>query len=303
MPRPGDACVTPTFEPFEQSTKRWYISLVMQYPVDGLTPRALQASRKSWWDDRFTRLLLDFIPLQTRKIIEIDCGLAAAAHVLLPSLPRAMYLGVDFNPERLAEARGEVEGTRLAQRVELRLVPPTNLPLEDAGCDVVLSIMSLQHRPDVPEVLTEASRVLEPRGRMVAVEPDNLGQHFYFDGVLEEVNTVFHALCLRARVAKQPADIALGPRLPSLVRMAGLQRIKLVTHMVHSARMESAVDFCNRLGRIVRAIAHEADLDPDDPLIGDCDQAIKRCLFAGLPRRLGFSCHFVPVFLCAGRKV
>ena len=275
----------------------------MTFHSDGLTPKALQTSRKTWWDERFTRLLLDFIPLSTRMMVEVDCGLAAAAHVLLPSLPQAMYLGVDFNPERLAEARGELIGTRLEQRVELRLVSPDNLPLEDASCDVVISIMSLQHRPDVPVVMGEASRVLEPAGHMVAVEPDNLGQHFYFDGVLEEINTVFHALCLRARVAKQPADIALGPRLPLLMRVAGLHRIRLVPHMVYSSRMETAADFFDRLGRIARTIAFEAGLDDDGQLIHDCDQAIKRCLFAGLPRRLGFSCHLVPVFLCAGRKV
>jgi len=275
----------------------------MTYHSDGLTPRALQTSRKTWWDERFTRLLLDFIPLSTRMMVEVDCGLAAAAHVLLPSLPQAMYLGVDFNPERLAEARGELIGTRVEQRVELRLVSPDNLPLEDASCDVVLSIMSLQHRPDVPAVMGEASRVLEPSGHMVAVEPDNLGQRFYFDGVLEEINTVFHTLCLRARVAKQPADIALGPRLPTLMRVAGLHRVRLVPHMVYSSRMETASDFCDRLGRIARTIAFEAGLDCDGQLIRDCDQAIKRCLFAGLPKRLGVSCHLVPVFLCAGRKV
>jgi len=274
------------------------------HPHHDLTPRALQASRRSWWDERFTRLLLDFIPLSTRMMVEVDCGLAASAHVLLPSLPQAMYLGVDFNPERLAEAKGELLGTRVEQRVELRLVSPDNLPLEDASCDVVLSIMSLQHRPDVAAVMKEASRVLEPSGLMVAVEPDNLGQRFYFEGVLEELNSVFHALCLRARVARQPADIALGPRLPLLMRgHGGLHRIKMVPHMVYSSRMETAVDFCNRLGRIARTIALEADLDPTDPPVSECDQAIKRCLFAGLPKRLGFSCHLVPVFLCAGRKV
>ena len=268
-----------------------------------LTPRALQASRKTWWDDRFTRLLLDFVPLATRKLVEVDCGLAAAAHVLLPSLPQAMYLGVDYHPARLAEARGELAGTRVEQRVELRLVPPDQLPLDDGACDVVLSIMSLQHRPDVSAVMAEAARALEQSGRVVAVEPDNLGQHFYFDGVLEEINAVFHALCLRARVAKQPADIALGPRLPILLRGAGFHHIKLVPHMIYSSRMESATDFCDRLQRIARTIALEADMDPDDELVASCNQAIKRCLFAGLPRRLGFSCHLVPVFLCAGRKV
>ena len=274
----------------------------MDYPVNGLTPRAQQSSRKSWWDDRFTRLLLDVVPMNTRLLVELDCGLAAAAHVLLPSLPQARYLGVDFDPARLAEAKAQLAGTRAQQRCELRLVSAASLPLDDAGCDVVLSVMSLQHRQDVAEVLSEAARVLEPGGRLVAVEPDNLGQHFYFDGVLEEINATFHALCLRARVSRQPADIALGPRLAPLVLRAGLHRIKVVAHMVYSSRMEPATDFCNRLERVARATAEEAGMAPDDPAVQGCEQAVKRCLFAGLPKRVGFSCHIVPVFLCVGLK-
>lgn len=273
----------------------------MALRTDGLTPRALQASSRTWWDSMFTQLLLDAIPLDTRHIVELDCGLAAAAHTLLPSLPEARYLGTDFMPERLAEARRQLQGARIAPRVELRLAPPTDLPVDAGSCDVVLSIMSLQHVPDVPAVLAEARRVLGPEGRVVAVEPDNLGQRFYFDGVMEEIGQLFHALSLKARVARQPADISVGPRLPALLREAGFLNTRMVAHVVQSSRLETAKDFCNRLERIAETLAHESGLSAADETVEACKAAIKRCRFAGMPKRLGFSAHTVPVFRCIGR--
>jgi SAM-dependent methyltransferase len=273
----------------------------MEFRINGMTPQT-QGTTQSWWDEPFTRLLLDAIPLDVEQILEIDCGMAAAAHTLLPSLPNARYVGVDFNPERLAECKKQLEEGKIGPRAEVRLAPANSLPLDAASVDVVLSIMSMQHMTDVPEVLAEAQRVLRPRGRFVAVEPDNLGQRFYFDGVLEEIDSVFHTLCLRARVVRQPADIALGPRLPALLREAEFHSIRMRAHLVNSSRVESASDFFGRLQRIAETVAAESGLEPDEQALEDCEQAINRCQFTGMPKRLGFSAHTVPVFLCVGRK-
>jgi hypothetical protein len=151
-------------------------------------------------------------------------------------------------------------------------------------------------------VLTEALRVLRPGGRIVAVEPDNLGQRFYFDSVLEEISALIHALCLRARVARQPADIALGPRLPALLRQARFAHITMSAHLVHSSRMEAASEYFNRLLRLAQAIAHSAGLDPADAALQACEQAIGRGQYSGMPKRVGFSAHTVPVFCCVATK-
>lgn len=270
--------------------------------IDGLTPQTLQSASKSWWDGLFTRLLLDAIPLDTCQLVELDCGMAAAAHSLLPSLPEARYLGLDFNPQRLADAKNEMEGARIAPRCDLRLAPATGVPLEDAAADVVLSVMALQHMQDVPAVLEETRRVLRANGRVVAVEPDNLGQRFYFDGVLEEINHVMHGLCLRARVARQPSDIAIGPRLPEMLRAGSFQRIRMQAHVVHSSRLETAKAFFSRLHRVVETAAREAGIDAEDEAVTACQAAIDRCKFADIPARLGHSSHTVPVFLCVGVK-
>ena len=74
------------------------------------------------------------------------------------------------------------------------------LRLDDESADIVLSLMTLQHSRHVEDVVAEANRVLRVGGRFVTIEPDNLGQRFYFNGGLEVINDVYHKLCLRARV-------------------------------------------------------------------------------------------------------
>ena len=176
------------------------------------------------------------------------------------------------------------------------------MPLDDGAADVVLSIMSLQHTPQVPAVMAEALRLLRPGGRLIAVEPDNLGQRFYFDGVLEGVNQSMHALCLKARVARQPSDIAIGPRLPEIMRTASFHRIDMVAHVVHSSRLETANDFFTRLHRVARSIAGESGINVNDEAVETVVSAANRALYADLPRRLGYSSHTVPVFRCRGTK-
>jgi SAM-dependent methyltransferase len=273
----------------------------MSLQVDGFTPQGL-SSTKSWWDESFTRLLLDAIPADARTLCELECGTAPAAYRLLTSLPDARYFGFDSRPDRLADGRAALEGQSLAARMELRLGAPGGLPLPDASVDALISLMALQGQPALPAVLSDAVRVLRPGGRLIAVEPDNLGQRFYFEGGLEEVSQAFYALALRARVARQPADIALGPRLPGVLAEAGLLHAQLRVHLVASARQESAQAFFGRLQRVAHSLAEECGVPAADDRAVACEAAVRRALFAGLPKRLGHSCHLVPVFLCVAQR-
>ena len=176
------------------------------------------------------------------------------------------------------------------------------MPLPDASVDVLISLMVLQRQPAVTEVLADAVRVLRPGGRLLAVEPDNLGQRFYFDGGLEEISQAFYGLALRARVARQPADIAVGPRLPALMQEVGLLQVQLRAHLIGSARQESAQAFFGRLQRVMQSLVDECGVSPDEEQVTACDVALRRALLAGLPKRSGHSCHLVPVFVCAGQR-
>lgn len=261
---------------------------------------ALPSAGQTWWDEGFTQLLVRSVPSDTRHLVEMDCGLARAGHLLLPYLPSATYVGVESDAERLAQAQQLLVGASFASRVSLRLGKAEELPLPDGMCDVVLSIMDLQQHPDVPAVLREARRVLRNGGRIVAVAPDNLGQRFYFDGVLEEVSDVVHRLCLRARAACQPVDLAVGPRMPGLLQAAGLLSVSMTAHAIHSSRSEDAKTFFNRLRRVCQGVVEHAGLPPELEELQICEAAITRAQFAGLPKRVGFSAHVVPAFCVVG---
>src|SRR5687768_3825931 len=102
--------------------------------VDGLTVQELRSSRE-YWDDRFTRELLDGIPSGATMLVDIGCGLARAAHEFLPHRPGLRYVGVDIDPGRLAEAGRELAGTAIASRARLLRAAGERLPLADGAVD------------------------------------------------------------------------------------------------------------------------------------------------------------------------
>ncbi|MCA9672756.1 MAG: methyltransferase domain-containing protein [Myxococcales bacterium] len=257
---------------------------------------ALYTESQSWWNDAFTNLLLECIPASAKHVVEIGCGVAKAAHALLPSLPEAEYVGISAVPDLVNTAKKHLEGKAYADRANVRLGSLADLPLPDSVSDVALSLMSLQHSPLAEEAFREAHRVLKTGGKVIVVEPDNLGQRFYFDGVLEAVNMAFHQLMLRVRVIRQPADIALGPRVASMLQTTGFLGVRMVVHAVHSSRAEPAKDFFERLKKIAQRTASHAGLDSSCEELAACEEAINRSMFSGMPQRVGFSCHVVPVF-------
>jgi hypothetical protein len=103
-------------------------------------------------------------------------------------------------------------------------------------------------------------------------------------------------------VARLPADIAIGPRLPGLMQEAGLLHVQVRPHLVGSAHLESAQSFFGRLQRVAQVLALECGVPADDDRLAACEAAIRRVLFSGLPKRLGHGCHLVPVFLWVGLR-
>ncbi|MCK5795847.1 MAG: methyltransferase domain-containing protein [Deltaproteobacteria bacterium] len=252
---------------------------------------------RSWWDERFTHFILDAIPKDCQQVVEYGCVNANAAHALLPALPAAHYVGIAVKNEILREAERQVMSSSEASRISLRLGDARDLPIPDTTTDVFLSVLALQHCTNVKTLLAgELPRILRPGGHFVAIEPDNLGQRFYYDGVLEEITQTFHAFCLRARVLRQPADIAIGPRLPALLKHAGFANIQFEMHLVGSTRYETAKAFCDRVSRVAEQTAKLAGIYAETEEYRAVVQAIRRFRFSGLPKRLGHSAHLVPAF-------
>src|SRR6478609_388692 len=99
--------------------------------------------RSRWWDDAFTRLLLDAVPPDTATLIDVGCGVATAAHALIPARGKLAYLGVDLDDTRLATALETLKGTSYARRVTLRQASANELPVPEAVAEVVLFVLTL----------------------------------------------------------------------------------------------------------------------------------------------------------------
>lgn len=270
--------------------------------LDGLTSEEIRASRQGWWDESFTQFLLRWIPAETHRLIDVGCGLATAAHALLPCLGSATYLGIDADENRLREADKLLAGTPYAQRVELRPGRAEQLPCAECAADLVLSSMTLQHVTDVQAVLSEIKRVLCPGGRFVAVEPDNLANLFYFDGSLQEVNAAFRDLFAAQRQARRPADTAIGPAVPRALEKAGFRVIDCRPYAVGRVSRVSASEFFERARRVAAIVIASANLPPDNSVLQECLAAVNRAVAAVGPDTVGYGCQLVPVFVSVAEK-
>jgi SAM-dependent methyltransferase len=269
--------------------------------VDGLTAEELQASRQAWWDDPFTQFLLRWIPPATRRLLDVGCGLATAAHALLPFLRDATYLGIDADEERLLQARALLAGAPWAARVRVAAARAERLPCGDDSVDLVLSSMMLQHTADVGRILAEVKRALRAGGRFVAVEPENLSNRFYFDGPLEEVNAGVERLFADQRAARRPADLAIGPAVPSLVEQVGLAVVDCRPYALGRLSRLSAAELLDRARRVATVATRQTDVSAN-PIVRESLAAIDRAAAAVAPGRVGYGGQVAVVFVTIAER-
>ena len=96
---------------------------------------------------------------------DLGCGTGPLLPLLSSSVRQV--IGVDGSDEMLAAARGR---TGHLSNVDLRLGALEALPIEDEALDAAVMMLVLHHLPSPAVALTEASRVLEPGGRLLIVD-------------------------------------------------------------------------------------------------------------------------------------
>jgi len=175
-------------------------------------------------DVGWRREALRFLALTPRDVLlDLACGTGDFLALALPSGARA--IGVDFSEGMLREARRRrVPGT-------LVQADASGLPLKDGSVTALSCGFAMRNFVRLEDVLTEAARVLAPRGRMALLEVDapgsdllRIGHAVYFNRIVPLIGGLISD---RAAYRYLPRSVAYLPserELLALLRRVGFTR-------------------------------------------------------------------------------
>jgi len=229
----------------------------MHTDVDRLSVEELRNSRAAWWSAEFDDFLSSAVDhVLPGRLLDVGCGIGTFEHRFGPRSPSGTAIvGTDIDTRRLGVAAGQAMVLGSGVSISYVTADARLLPFADETFKVAMVILTLQHVAHPATVLSEMRRVTKPGGVVAAVEADNLAQRLYFPFPSPDVDTALAAYWGRIGESSQPANIAIGPRLPELFRMAGLASPELKTHMVARASWIDPKAFANKARASFQQIA------------------------------------------------
>jgi SAM-dependent methyltransferase len=197
--------------------------------IDALTSPTLKHLREAWWDDVFTEFLAETLkPRPGNRILDVGCG-EGPGEVALGRLhiSQVRLVGVDLVFDKVLKASQETAS--LNQRVKFAVADACRLPFKDGIFDSIYCVAVLQHVNDVETAVAEFARVTAPRGRVVAVEPDNSARYGFSSApagrrAFELSSSFFNALSGQQTDGRTSA---VGPNLPRLFSERGIEPLEV----------------------------------------------------------------------------
>ena len=195
--------------------------------IDALTSATLKHLREAWWDDTFTEFLAETLgPKPGNRILDVGCG-EGLAEVVIGRLhiSQLRLVGIDLAPSKVAAARQETIAHN--QRVGFAAADACRLPFKDGVFDSIYCVAVLQHIDEVDTAVREFARVTAPRGRVLAVEPDNSARYGFSSTPMGrraiELSAQFFIALAGVRVDRS----AIGPHLPELFARHGIEPLSV----------------------------------------------------------------------------
>jgi SAM-dependent methyltransferase len=189
-------------------------------------------------------------PRPGERILEVGCGLGADARDLARAVaPGGAVVAVDVSEAMLDAAR---ERHDPALDVTYERADVTDLPYDAGTFDAVRIERVLQHVPDAPRACAEIARVLEPGGRVLALDTD------WGSLSVDLADTALAERCLahtRTRFVHPRAGLALRRLLVG----AGLTSIQVRATAFSYTRLDEAATLLPMLNKSIPA---EADFLP-----------------------------------------
>ena len=182
-----------------------------------------------------TEALFDRIGiLAEARCLDVGCGGGDVTVALARRAASGRVLGTDLDAAQLDLARAEANAAELTN-VEYRVADVTTPPTDgDLGAyDVVYIRFVLTHLPDPDESVANATAQLAPGGVLIVEDIDFRG-HFCDP----DVPSFWRMVDWYTRVVQaRGCDPNIGPRLPGLLRGAGLVDVDL--HVIQPAGYET----------------------------------------------------------------
>ncbi len=119
--------------------------------------------------------------IEGKDVLDIACGEGYGSHLM--SNVAASVVGVDISPEVVAHAR-----KKYGDKATFSVGSCTDIPLDGASVDVVVSFETLEHLAEHELMLKEVKRVLRPGGILILSSPDKLNYT-----ILPKTQNPFHA--------------------------------------------------------------------------------------------------------------
>ena len=128
------------------------------------------------------------------RVLEIGFGTGNAVLDLARAVgPEGRVSGIDVSDGMLSVASEKVAHEGLDQSVELQVADARKLPFDDAVFDAAFTSFTLElfELDEIPEVLTEVSRVLKPGGRLGVVSMATVAEGDH-ESILEKTYKWMH---------------------------------------------------------------------------------------------------------------
>jgi SAM-dependent methyltransferase len=200
----------------------------MAAAIDALASPTLKHLREAWWDDVFTEFLAETLkPRPGNRILDVGCG-EGLAEVAIGRLQisQVRLVGVDLVLSKVLAASQETASHNL--RVKFAAADACQLPFRDGVFDSLYSVAVLQHVNDVEAAVAEFARVTAPRGRVLAVEPDNSARYGFSSTPAGRRSFELSRSFFSARSGQSDGGTsAIGPNLPRLFSESGLEPLEV----------------------------------------------------------------------------
>ena len=160
---------------------------------------------------------------QSKKLLEVGCGVGAQTEILLRRFPKIHVTGIDLNDKQLATAESFIGSLPSNHgRYEFKKMSADNLLFDAATFDGAYLCWILEHVPNPAQVLSEVRRVLRPGSEIVVTEV--LNSSFFLDPY--SPNVWKYWMAFNDFQHNHAGDPFIGAKLGNLLTQVGYHQVK-----------------------------------------------------------------------------